>query len=76
MVIETTLLGAALFEVAKKLAEKAIVEPALKKGLEGFQARLTHAYDQAKAHQEWVEAMMAALKEMRAPNHAKFPLCC
>jgi formylglycine-generating enzyme required for sulfatase activity len=74
MVIETVLFATALFEVVKILAEKAVVEPALKKGLEGFQARLTREYDQAKAREEWIEAMLAALKEMREKEGGKFPM--
>lgn len=74
MVIETSLFASALIEVIKVLAQKAIVEPALKKGLESFQARLTRDYDQVKAHEEWVNAMMAALDEMREKEAEKYPM--
>ena len=74
MVIETALFAAALVEVVKLLAEKSVIEPALKKGLEGFQARLTEKYDQAKARDEWVEAIISALKEMREKEGDKYPM--
>lgn len=74
MAIETTLFATALIEIIKTLAEKAIIDPAFKKGLEGFQTRLTSNYDQAKAREEWVNAMLAALDEMREREHDQYPM--
>ena len=72
--LSTALLATTLFEITKTLAEKAILEPALKKGLEGFQERLTRDYDKTKAAQEWEQAMIAALDEMRTKERGKQPL--
>jgi formylglycine-generating enzyme required for sulfatase activity len=72
--ISTALLVTTLFEITKTLAEKALVEPALKKGLSGFQERLTRDYDQAQAAQELDEAMTVALDEMRTKERGKQPL--
>ncbi len=74
MVLEPAIFAIAVTEVVKILANKAIVEPALKKGLEVFQARLTRDYDQAKAQDEWVNATLAALDEMRANDSGQYPM--
>jgi formylglycine-generating enzyme required for sulfatase activity len=57
------LLGPALFEAAKTLAEKAITDPALEKGLEPFKKWLTSGYDQAKAEAALRQDALAALDE-------------
>ncbi len=74
MVFDTALFATALFEVIKTLAEKAVVEPALKKGLEDVQARLTQPHDLAKAQEEWVDAMQAALQEMGEEVGTLYPM--
>jgi hypothetical protein len=50
--LSTALLAAALFEAGKKLAEKAVVDPALEKGLESFKSWLTSGYDAKKGDAE------------------------
>jgi hypothetical protein len=70
--ISTALLATALFTVAEKLAEKAIVEPALKSGLEPFQKWLTSGYDRAKAEEELRQATQIALEEFKAEVGDKF----
>jgi formylglycine-generating enzyme required for sulfatase activity len=67
MVIETALFAAALVEVAKKLAEKAIVEPTLEKGLEPFTGWLTGGFDAKKADTDLQKAFKSATQEIGAP---------
>ncbi|HPH98423.1 MAG TPA: SUMF1/EgtB/PvdO family nonheme iron enzyme [Anaerolineaceae bacterium] len=57
--------GAALMEVASVLAKKAVVDPALAKGLESFQKWLTRDYDKSKAAQELRDQVNRALGEIR-----------
>ena len=64
MVLEIAL-GVAFMAIANKLAEKALIDPALEKGLEPFKSWLTRGYDKAKAEQELREKIDAALGEMR-----------
>ena len=63
MLITSAMLAAALVDVVTVLATKAIVEPSLKKGLEGFQKKLTGDYDKAKADQEMQDAIGSALDD-------------
>ncbi|MCI0519696.1 MAG: NACHT domain-containing protein, partial [Chloroflexi bacterium] len=56
----------ALLAVANKLAEKAVIDPALEKGLEPFKAWLTRDYDRKKADAELRKAFAAAIKPMGA----------
>ena len=61
----TMMLVTVLTTIANKLAEKAIIDPALEKGLEGFRDRLTKNYDQAVAAESLEKAMLSALEQMR-----------
>ncbi len=72
MVIETALFAAALVEVGKKLAEKAVIEPALKTGLEPFQKWLTSGYDKKKAAEELRATTQDALDDFKAEVGDKF----
>ncbi|MFZ5909497.1 MAG: hypothetical protein ACOYYU_05730, partial [Chloroflexota bacterium] len=63
----TALLAMALFEIARKLAEKGVVDPALEKGLDGFKKWLTGGYDSKKADAELRKAFSVAIKEIGAP---------
>ena len=64
MVIEI-LLCTAFMKVAEKLAEKAIIDPALEKGFEPFTKWLTKDYDAAKSAQELRKKFDIALSLMR-----------
>lgn len=68
MVIETALLAAALIEVAKKLAEKAVIDPALESGLEPFKKKLTSFYTAKKLEKELQEAFTGAIQQLGAPT--------
>jgi len=60
----TALLATALFEAGKKLAEKAVVDPALEKGLENFKSWLTSGYDAKKADSELRNTFAAVIAEL------------
>lgn len=57
----TVALGTALWKVAEKLGEKALVDPGLDKGLEPFKSWLTGKYDRRKAEDAIRTAVDAAL---------------
>ncbi len=59
-------LGPALITVINKLAEKAVVEPALEKGFEPFKEWFTGGYDQAKVDAELQQTLLLALDDLRA----------
>ena len=61
MSFDTALLAIALLEVAKKLAEKGIIDPALEAGLEPFKQKLTGFYRAKKSEQELHAAFLVAL---------------
>ena len=67
MPFDTALLAIALLEVAKKLAEKGIIDPALEAGLEPFKQKLTGFYRAKKSEQELHAAFLVALKSIAAP---------
>ncbi len=69
MVIETALLAGALIEVAKKLAEKAVIDPALEAGLEPFTKWLKGGLNQKKAEKELQTAFDEAIQQMGAPKN-------
>jgi formylglycine-generating enzyme required for sulfatase activity len=60
-------LGTSLFAAASRLAEEAVVKPALKKGLEPFQDWLTSGYDKAKKERDLNKVFKASLKRVDAP---------
>ena len=54
-------LAAALWAIANKLAEKAVIDPALEKGLEPFRKWLTRGYDRAKSERALYDSFVHAL---------------
>lgn len=70
--ISTALLAIALFETGKKLAEKAIIDPALEKGLEPFKKWLTSSYDTKKAEEELRSVLLYAWDELQTQIEDKF----
>ena len=62
--VSTFLLVNALLEVAKKLADKALVDPALEKGLTPFTRWLTQGVDQAEAEQTLFHAFQSGLESI------------
>ena len=60
-------LSAALLAVANKLAEKAIIDPSLEKGLEPFTSWLTKGYDKAKSDKILYNSFISALGKIDGP---------
>jgi formylglycine-generating enzyme required for sulfatase activity len=58
----TALLATALFEAGKTLLEKAIIDPALEKGLDPFKSWLTKGYDAKKAEKELLNTFVEVIK--------------
>lgn len=66
--ISTSLLATALFEIAKTLAEKGVVDPAMEKGLSPITKWITGGFDRKKAEEELQKAFMEAIKSAGAPS--------
>ncbi len=60
----TISLGIGLYEAFKKVAEKALIDPSLEKGLEPFKQWLTKGYDQQKDAEELNNSLLAALDDL------------